>query len=482
MDVGREGVDALDKFLALGAGFGEVAEAIDERALIMVPSWDQAILGSIRGLTDEQKRRVEEKLSPALQGPKAAGQWSCRTTTAGCGSTSEVVCYTSCRTSSPAEEQCSSLAEDVGYSSCRTSSVAEEQCSSRTRTAGRGSTKVVDYSSCRTSSTSEGQCCGRTRTAGCGSTAEAEPEQLAPVAPPTAAPVPVQPPKASAQAEPEQLAPPESSTAAPVPVQPPKAKALAEPEQLAPVAPPPKSSLPKPRPLGLPSATVLASSVIVLLSWLSKVLYSGKDEDWFDNKDLAGPRCQELILYEPWERMVQGSDSKWVFGADCLADDLESFCQCVSENVDKEEDDQPASPPNKKQRPDEDLSLSPAGCSASALTRGSQLEPVTEPSKGPVVRSPSVTWSADAVRRQVPHAHADGLAATPPAPRKPPASKRPVDAEALPQLPPEKMAKYDSWWKTWGKSASRDSDATIASSATESDGSDVMQTVQLRDP
>ena len=39
-------------------------KAIDERALIMVPSWDQAILGSIRGLTDEQKRRVEEKLSP----------------------------------------------------------------------------------------------------------------------------------------------------------------------------------------------------------------------------------------------------------------------------------------------------------------------------------------------------------------------------------------------------------------------------------
>ena len=349
-------------------------KAIDERALIMVPSWDQAILGSIRGLTDEQKRRVEEKLSPVCslyigrcmlllllscycecydirEGASrtessrsavdygnsfrttAQGQWSCRTTTAGCGSTSEVVCYTSCRTSSPAEEQCSSLAEDVGYSSCRTSSVAEEQCSSRTRTAGRGSTKVVDYSSCRTSSTSEGQCCGRTRTAGCGSTAEAEPEQLAPVAPPTAAPVPVQPPKASAQAEPEQLAPPESSTAAPVPVQPPKAKALAEPEQLAPLAPPPKSSLPKPRPLGLPSATVLASSVIVLLSWLSKVLYSGKDEDWFDNKDLAGPRCQELILYEPWERMVQGSDSKWVFGADCLADDLESFCQCVSENV-----------------------------------------------------------------------------------------------------------------------------------------------------
>ena len=26
MDVGREGIDALDKFLALGAGFGEVAE------------------------------------------------------------------------------------------------------------------------------------------------------------------------------------------------------------------------------------------------------------------------------------------------------------------------------------------------------------------------------------------------------------------------------------------------------------------------
>ena len=57
-----------------------------------------------------------------------------------------------------------------------------------------------------------------------------------------------------------------------------------------------------------------------------------------------------------------------------------------------------------------------------------------------------------------------------------------VDAEALPQLPPEKMAKYDSWWKQWGRSSSRDSDATIASSATESDGTDVMQTVQQMAP
>ena len=57
-----------------------------------------------------------------------------------------------------------------------------------------------------------------------------------------------------------------------------------------------------------------------------------------------------------------------------------------------------------------------------------------------------------------------------------------VDAEALPQLPPEKMAKYDTWWKQWGRSASRDSDASFASSATESDGSDVMSTVQQMAP
>ena len=57
-----------------------------------------------------------------------------------------------------------------------------------------------------------------------------------------------------------------------------------------------------------------------------------------------------------------------------------------------------------------------------------------------------------------------------------------VDAEALPQLPPEKMAKYDSWWMQWGRGSSRDSDATIASSATESDGTDVMQTVQQMAP
>ena len=39
-------------------------KSVDERARTMVPSWDQSILGSVRGLTDEQKRRVEEKLSP----------------------------------------------------------------------------------------------------------------------------------------------------------------------------------------------------------------------------------------------------------------------------------------------------------------------------------------------------------------------------------------------------------------------------------
>lgn len=36
----------------------------DDKGRSMVPSWDQSILGSIRGLTDDQKRRVEEKLSP----------------------------------------------------------------------------------------------------------------------------------------------------------------------------------------------------------------------------------------------------------------------------------------------------------------------------------------------------------------------------------------------------------------------------------
>ena len=45
-----------------------------------------------------------------------------------------------------------------------------------------------------------------------------------------------------------------------------------------------------------------------------------------------------------------------------------------------------------------------------------------------------------------------------------------------------RWAKYDSWWKQWGRSSSRDSDATIASSATESDGTDVMQTVQQMAP
>ena len=37
---------------------------VDDKGRSMVPAWDQSILGSIRGLTDEQKRRVEEKLSP----------------------------------------------------------------------------------------------------------------------------------------------------------------------------------------------------------------------------------------------------------------------------------------------------------------------------------------------------------------------------------------------------------------------------------
>ena len=37
---------------------------VDDKGRSMVPSWDQSILGSIRGLTDDQKRRVEEKLSP----------------------------------------------------------------------------------------------------------------------------------------------------------------------------------------------------------------------------------------------------------------------------------------------------------------------------------------------------------------------------------------------------------------------------------
>ena len=302
-----------------------------------------------------------------------------------------------------------------------------------------------------------------------------EPGQL-PVAPPkssTTAPAaePVPPPKAVAVAEPGQLAvaPPKSSTTAPAePVPQAKASAVAEPGQPADVAPP------KPRAHGLPSASVLASSVIVnqskeLLSWMTMILYSGKDEDWFNNKDLAVPRCQEHILYEAWERMVQGTDGKFVFGEDCLADDLESFCQFVAETVpglpswermtgdmlldtqvDKEEDDQLASPPNKRQRPDEgsvamrassELSLaansgsqldfsmlhqdgkhihthvthvyiyihmifvqlyhvrcvcvpsfsqlcpedlSPAGCSANALATGSDPEPATEPSKGPV--------------------------------------------------------------------------------------------------
>ncbi|CAE7428498.1 unnamed protein product, partial [Symbiodinium sp. KB8] len=51
-----------------------------------------------------------------------------------------------------------------------------------------------------------------------------------------------------------------------------------------------------------------------------------------------------------------------------------------------------------------------------------------------------------------------------------------AEAEALPQLPPEKMAKYDSWWQQWGRGASRDSD--MSSAAESSEGSvDVLQTV-----
>ena len=42
--------------------------------------------------------------------------------------------------------------------------------------------------------------------------------------------------------------------------------------------------------------------------------------------------------------------------------------------------------------------LSPAGCSAKALAEGSEL---LEPSSGPVVRQESVTFSADAVRREL---------------------------------------------------------------------------------
>ena len=227
-----------------------------------------------------------------------------------------------------------------------------------------------------------------------------EPGQL-PVAPPkssTTAPAaePVPPPKAVAVAEPGQLAvaPPKSSTTAPAePVPQAKASAVAEPGQPADVAPP------KPRAHGLPSASVLASSVIVnqskeLLSWMTMILYSGKDEDWFNNKDLAVPRCQEHILYEAWERMVQGTDGKFVFGEDCLADDLESFCQFVAETVpglpswermtgdmlldtqvDKEEDDQLASPPNKRQRPDEGSVAMRASSELSlAANSGSQLD------------------------------------------------------------------------------------------------------------
>ncbi|CAE7356110.1 unnamed protein product, partial [Symbiodinium microadriaticum] len=305
-----------------------------------------------------------------------------------------------------------------------------------------------------------------------------------------------------------------------------------------PVAPPPIS-----RPPGMPSAAVLASPVILqqsmeLLKWMMRILYSGKDEDWFENKDLAGPMCQEHILYEAWERGVAGPDGTFVLGEDCLADDLESFCTFVSENVPglpswetltgemladtqlEKEDEQPASPPNKKQRPDEtstvtrastelsmtaksgsnlDFSvlhqeLSPAGCSANAVASGSDMETAVEPSKGPVHRQASVTLSADAVRKQV--AEQDGQR-PPPILRKAAAvfgeqkddkldglaaETPPVDAEALPQLPPEKMAKYDSWWMQWGRGSSRDSDATIASSATESDGTDVMQTVQQMAP
>ena len=94
--------------------------------------------------------------------------------------------------------------------------------------------------------------------------------------------------------------------------------------------------------------------------------------------------------------------------------------------------------------------LSPAGCSANALATGSDPEPATEPSKGPVARQSSVTWSAETVREQLReqgdtpkpsilrrpamifaeqqkqefHEHVDGLVATPPA-RKP-ALKRQV--------------------------------------------------------
>ncbi|CAE7581449.1 unnamed protein product, partial [Symbiodinium necroappetens] len=174
-----------------------------------------------------------------------------------------------------------------------------------------------------------------------------------------------------------------------------------------------------------------------------------------------------------------------------------------------QEADEPASPPNKKQRPDEvsatatrtnsELSLaaksgsnldfsalhqdlSPAGCSAKALAEGSELEP----SSGPVVRQESVTFSADAVRREL----GEQGTPVPSLVRKPaimfeemkkesrddlPATL-PAEAEALPQLPPEKMAKYDSWWKQWGRSASRDSD--VSSAAESSEGSvDVLQTV-----
>ena len=148
----------------------------------------------------------------------------------------------------------------------------------------------------------------------------------------------------------------------------------------------------------MPSAAVLASPVLLkqsmeLLKWMMRILYSGKDEDWFENKDLAGPMCQEHILYEAWERGVAGPDGTFVLGEDCLADDLESFCTFVSENVPalpswetltgemladtqlEKEDEQPASPPNKKQRPDEASTVTRASTELSLTAKsGSNLD------------------------------------------------------------------------------------------------------------